>query len=456
MEVIAQAPQPTIKCYHSIYNGHASKLPYQDFTPESADVSGRNLLSYNFEKSIDNFDGSFSFTIKEDVENVTTPFMDKVMRLDIITISESGYQDKIDFIGVVTTVSIGGIASNLTKSVTVSGKSITWLLSFFNINADIKAVIFQNTKENNTLKVELLSKGGKDGISIKDIVKESIRIFEEKAFSPNAKVITNTIVGDIIKLWFGNDYIKASNEKFDFPISSNMFTDGRINVIDFIKKLLPSPVYEIFGKIENNMPKLVCREAPFDNTSSAFYSINPTHLTDFTLTRTCDEVYTAFMPYIEGSSMSPDFYMNLPMDNGTNEKGYTRATRNEKKVAIYGYQLLTCSFIGYNPDPDNPSKETINTDKLKELAEKLERWFSQLDDMYSGDLTIVNIPTEQKAGIGEWLKFAKGAFYVTSEKHSWNYGDNPMINYQVIRGGDYDGGVFKPLKKLSTVYREFE
>jgi hypothetical protein len=161
------------------------------------------------------------------------------------------------------------------------------------------------------------------------------------------------------------------------------------------------------------------------------------------------------MPYIEGSSQSPDFYMNLSTAEGVKEKGYNCALRSEEKSKLYGYQLLTCSFVGYNSNPAT-NEATVDYSKLRTLAEEMKKWFENLDEMYTGDLTIINIPSERNAKIGEWLSFANGLFYVVSEKHSWNYGDNPTINYQVIRGGNYTGGTFKPLRKLSSVYKELE
>ena len=462
MEVLSQAPQPIITCFHSIKDGKAVKEPYQYFTPTSADISGKNLQSYTFERSVENFGSSFSFTVREDVENYNTTFMDQVQPLDVIVISENGSEQKIDFIGVVTTVSIGSIASNLNKIVTVSGKGIEWLFQYYNINADIKGIIFSADAANNTLKTDLAKEDGKAGISIKDIVMASYKLFEgqitgsaNKKDSNNITKVTNVLVGDIIKLWYTGDFVSASDAEFAYPISSNLFSNGKINVIDYIKRLLPQPIYEVFGYIEpDGTPKLKVREAPFDNPKSD-YSINPTLLTDFTLTKSCEEVYTAFMPYVEGSSQSADFYMNKQAADGLTEKGYNSSLRNESKVAIYGYQLLTCSFVGYNQNPEN-NKPTMNDEKMKKLGEQLKRWFSDLDEMYSGDFTIVNITKNENAKIGEWISFAKGLFYIINESHSWTYGDNPMINYSVIRGGDYSTGSFKKLEKVSAAYREFE
>lgn len=457
MEVIAQAPQPIIKCYHSIVDGAAVKALYQEFTPNSSYTSGRNLQSYNFERSLDNFGGSFSFSVKEDVEYLKDPFMDKVQPLDIIVISENGSGTSIDFIGVVTTVSIGGIASNLNKVVTVSGKSIEWLFSYFNINCDIQITIFNNESANSTYLTDLAKKSGTEGITIKSITEACIKTFREqvtglKNNNSIESVISNFLIGDIIDLWFSADYLETSDDKFAYPISSNLFTTGKINIIDYLKQLIPSPIYEIFGTIDSNFnkPKLVVRKVPFDNPK-ATYIINPSHLTDYTLTKSCEEVYTAFLTYLEGTSLSPDFYMHLAAAKGT-LKGYNFAQPNRDKAKLYGYQLLTCSFVGYN---DNPSAQS-DEDTIAKLNQDLERWFSNLDEMYNGDFTIVNVTKEKHAKIGEWLSFAKGLYYVNSEKHSWNYGDNPMINYQVTRGGEYPMGQFKQVERLSAVYKEFE
>ena len=460
MEVVTQAPQPTIKCYHSVntYDSKqfATKRLYQEFTPTSLYTAGKNLQSYSFENSVNNFGGSFSFTIKEDIPGYiqTNAFMDEVQPLDIIVISETGDGQTIDFIGVVTKVSVGGISSNLTKSVTVSGRSIEWLFTYYNINTDMKACIFSNEAANNTFKVDLAKNDGQSGVSIKDIVIASFKMFESQTKEHNA--VSNTVIGEIIKLWYGDDYsqfIEASNDVFAYPISSNMFESGNINVIDYIKKLLPSPLYEIYGYIDiTNKPKLMVRLVPYDNPKSD-YRINPVQLTDFTLTKSCEEVYTAFMPYIEGSSMSPDFYMNVAKAEGITEKGYDYALSNQNKVNLFGYQLLTCSFVGYNADATNQS---IDKEKLKKLAENMKNWFGNLEEMYSGDFTIVNIPSPGNVRIGNWINFAEGLFYINTANHTWNYGDNPMINYQVSRGGRWINGNFKSLDKLSVVYREFE
>ena len=465
MEILSQAPQPTIKCYHSITDGKADNQLYQSFTPTSLDRAGRNLQSYSFENSIDNFGGSFSFTIKEDIPKnaLYTAFMDEVRPLDIIEISENGDGSRIDFIGVVTTISVGGISSNLNKTVTISGKSIEWLFTYYNINTDIKACIFQNDAANTSFKVDLAEKSGTEPMKIKDIVVASLKTFFEYANKVNETeesdgiLISNTLIGEIINKWYGsdfNDFVVTTDDVFLYPISSNLFDTGKINVIDYIRKLLPSPIYEVFGFIDDmNKPKLCARKVPFDDPKASF-DIKPVYLTDFTLTRNCEEVYTAFMPYIEGSSQSADFYMNLQSAMAGKENGYNAAISNQDKVKVYGYPLLTCSFVGYNLNPETGSEGVSNTE-MRKLADKMNQWFSKMDEMFNGDFTIVNIARNRTAKIGEWVGFLEGLYYVNSASHSWNYGDNPMINYRVGRGGIWNNGNFKAITNLSVVYREF-
>lgn len=475
MNVLVQNPQPIISCYSSIRDGEFNKNLYQIFSPSSNNVSGKNLQSYNFSRDLNDIAGSFSFTVVEDVNVIgyENLFMDKVKHLDVITISEQGNK-KIDFIGVVTTISVGGIASNLTKQVTVSGKSIFYLFQYLNIYADLKALAFENTSKNIELVLSLNQKKDNKtvGTSIKFIATTAYNEFI-RVLTDSGKNVSNVLVLSIIKSWLGesDSFIVVPNDEdnFTFPITSNMFSSGTINYIDFIRQLLPQPVYEIYGFIDDdNKPKLKIRTVPFSKKpftgeyNRDVVKINPTLITNFTLTKSCEEVYTAFLPYIEGSSMSPEFYMSLIGANNklTNEQ-YAQSISNPDKVKKYGFQVLMCNFVGFDP------MGKLNTEGLQKLTNNLKKWYSDIDEMLNGDLTIVNFIGKSESvnihwcTIGNWLYFSGGSFYIQAENHSWNYGDNPMINYSLIRGGEYikngDSDFnFKPLEKMSAFYKELE
>lgn len=490
MDVISQAPQPVIWCYQSVRENEFKPLSYQQFSPNSEFTTGKNLQSYNFSKDIENISGSFSFTVVEDIENIASDelFMDKVKPLDVITISEGG-DGIIDFIGVVTTISVGALSSNLTKQVTVSGKSIEYLFQYLNICLDLKAAFAVNNKKANIeIKLDLNNQNGQGAMSFQNIAENSYRLFKEQAGKYVG--ITNTLILEIIEYWYGSSFIEADSGNFLFPITSNMLEGSKVTFIDFLRKLLPTPVYEIFGYIDsNNHPKLRIRKAPFSNKPEAV-SINPALITNFTLTRSCEEMYTAFMPYIEGSSQSADFYMNLAIADGESITGYPITALNNEKIKMYGFQLLTVSFVGFT----NGSKAETGFDKgkLEELSAEIKDWYTNLDEMLTGDLTVVNyiknrrkpdglIESDKKntfkdllkkaagefkngeeeislvnAKVGNWLGFSGGSFYIQAENHSWNYGDNPMLNFTIGRGGDYKSGKFKPLKGMSAAYKELE
>ena len=74
---------------------------YQEFSTNSKDVSGKNLLSYNFQRSVNSFSGSFSISVKE--ENIYSsyveqkkPFLDMVNPFDVVTIQEDSNIDEDD------------------------------------------------------------------------------------------------------------------------------------------------------------------------------------------------------------------------------------------------------------------------------------------------------------------------------------------------------------------------
>jgi hypothetical protein len=406
--------------------------------------------------------------------------MDKVKPLDVITISEGG-DDKLDFIGVVTTISVGAMSTNLKKQVTVSGKSIEFLFQYLNISLDLKASIsFNNAAANTSIKVALSNGNGKTSMSIKDIAIKCYNNFKEQ--TGKYAGVSNTLIMKIIDNWYGSDasnFIDADEDNFLFPISSNMFEGDKVTFIDFLRKLLPQPVYEIFGYIDEfNNPKIRIRKVPF---GKEFYpvKINSALITNFTLTKSCEEMYTAFMPYIEGSSMSPDFYMNVKLAQGE-VLGYAKNGVNANKIKVYGFQLLSCSFVGYS----NKDEKGISKKALTDLTNEMKDWYTNLDEMLSGDLTVVNYLKNRKrssnlieskkseaetkiteeinfslagANIGNWLSFSGGSFYIQGESHNWSYGDNPTINFTLGRGGDYvNNKTFKPLEKMSAAYKELD
>lgn len=251
---------------------------------------------------------------------------------------------------------------------------------------------------------------------------------------------------------------------YNYPITSNPFTESAVKILDYVRNLLPNNVYEFFGTIKNGYPYLVIRENPFGTIEndkenySNFLALDigkiPANLiTDYTFTLSNEQVYTTFLSYLEGSSLSSEQYLIIT----AKQNGYETAIVDETKSRVYGYSLLRANFLGFQSDgqeSDNFNNNIIK--KFSELNKKLKLWYGRLDEMFTGDVTVVNVKKQKYAKIGEVIQLCGAYFYVTSENHSWRFGDSPRINYKLDRGGIYSTNNFSRIKGLSKQYAELD
>ena len=68
--------------------------------------------------------------------------------------------------------------------------------------------------------------------------------------------------------------------------------------------------------------------------------------------------------------------------------------------------------------------------------------YSKLDEMYSGNISLVRVAGYSIPQIGERIKLRQMEFYVEEEKHVWQYGRPITIRYSISRGGTYSNGKF--------------
>lgn len=453
---IYQSPQPKIEFYSSQKN--EGKL-YQTFSPISDNLSGKNLQSYSFEKSVDQRVGTWNITIKEDISG-NDLFIDKVELLDVVKIYENGTD--LDFIGIVNNITFSASGgNNVNKQISISGNSIEYLFDMYTISLDQTAMSFLlNEAQNIEIKTTLSDLTDNTGsVDVFSVVKTVWNSFNEVAGKYTD--ITATKIKDLIELYYGNDINNwlsvESGLNFKYQISTNMYNGDEVTVFGFIQNLLPEEVYEFYGFIENNSPKIRIRQKPFSFNvfkKLKWTKINPAWTIDYTFTRTNQEVYTAFLAYLEGSVLSADFYQKIT----ANSNGYSTAKSAKEKCKLYGYKPKFTSFVGYKtPETDTDTENKENSDLIDEFT-KLNtlmcEWWGNLDELYNGDITVVNVLKDEKPKIGEVAEFCNGQFYVTKEKHSWRYGQSMNVNYQIERGGDYTGVEFKKLSKISKAYKE--
>ncbi len=439
----------------SFYKGSDNSSAYRVFGINGIGTSGKNPLSVSWKRSVGEFSGQFNFTMKEDLtvaaasaDNLSKPFLDVVEPLDVVVIKHDSSPDtKPDFIGFVTDISFTASAGGLQKTISITGKSIEHLLELYCISMDATAMLFAGDGGN----VEAIQKNyvadmsaQGNSVAVKDMLKKVYESFDGVA--KRYPGISNTRLSQMIQTWMGSDFFDCgASLRFHYPISSNLFSNSTINYPDYVRNLLPQPLYEFHGIVQDGKPKVRCREVPFDGNEwkrLKSFTVVADILTGYSLARSNGEVYTVFIPYLEGSPIGMNFYQVQSTD-----KGYPHSCVAKDKLELYGYRPLNCNFVGFKTEG---TAESDMTETFRKLAERLMAWYSRLDEMYDVNLSMVLRKGHGIPELGGRVKFGDGEFYVTSVEYSWSYGASASIKCHGERGGKYQDGVFAtPLTGLS-------
>lgn len=439
---IVQSSHPQIKLYHIDENSC-----YYEFSATSENGSGKNLQNYSFQRSIKTITGSFSMTVKEspDIPD-SEKFLNKVKTFDVVEIYEN---ESLDFRGVITSVSYTADASSLSRNISIQGKSIMYLLESLNLNTELTAMVLtgegiQTEAEEITLRTET-NKGTE--VKIKEALTTIYNVFC-KVINNNKKLANSGLIA-YIKKWIGSDFINIpADMKFYLPLITSFFSRDIVTYPDYIRNFLDPNVYEMYEIIRDGKVYLRIRDCPFDSDDwsniTNQMTILSSSLVSYTISKSIDEVYTSFYANVEGSSLSPEYFLKAGDSSVT--------VTNEKKTAIYGYKPLRVTFTGYTT-----ASKVINSEKFQKLAARVSKWYDHMDEFYNGTITILNLKNQEKATIGGKLSFLDGEFYITGEDHQWSYGTSPKIIYHVERGGKYSAsGNFSELKNISRNIAELE
>lgn len=420
--------------------------------------SQTQLLSYSFSRSVNSLYGEFEIQIKDNDR-----LIDKLNPLDVVYIYEK--KDKVSFIGIIKTLSLGATAGAYNKSVYISGVSVGALFEMMNLSTDATSLSFfinspKNQEVTDTLTLILQNniKEGKQGLSFKEAFNTVYNKFVEVMTNKTYAKIAASGIYSIIKNIFGepSTFLKSDNLSFYYQIVKNLYDTNEINIYSYFKSLLPEEIYELYETIENGKPYLIARRHPFSKSDWQTLEKNkivldPALITDYTLSRSCENVYTSFFAMIEGSSLSTDFYKII----SSSESGNASFTYDLDKTKKYGYRPLISAFNEYaKPEITKAEKDYLNK-VFKDLSNELKDWYSKLDEMYTGDVTIIlNQNDKNTVSIGNLVQLCSGTFYVTQEKHNWNYESPITINYTLERGGNYINGTFSKLQNISARFSE--
>ena len=486
---------------------------YFSFSPENPNqyFSGANLQSYSFTHSIDDINGSFSITVKEDTRPLGVGeqyFMDQVKKLDVVEFIENG---SVEFYGIVRTISIGATAGAMNKVITISGISAAGLLNMFNISTDVASMSFLQNEGANKKITERISKlflqKAKDGVDVAEVFRivylAMFYIADGKTYNPDTKTwekaksaapFASFKTQRIFRFIFGvaHDDVSGTEtydtsryskpvefldckEKFKFQLTSNLFNQNEVNIVSYFKGFMPPPIYEMFHTFdENNSPKIVLREVPFSPTewtNLPIKEIDPSLITDYTLSNTDTNIFTTFYAYAAGAPGNPELYKKA---GATDKDGNPIMKVDGDLVDVYGFIPLDVNFIGWKPrDIKDDSIMTVASD----LSKKVKEYFKNLKDFWNGDVTFINMlenddlkitvhevdkegnvtekeGTKKKSKaprVGGRAKLCGLEFYITSATHTWRYGEPCKINLHLERGGKYyeDGTFIEPKYETS-------
>jgi hypothetical protein len=445
----------------------------------SADPQGgayAKLLGYTFSESVDDLDGAFSFTVENeevDKEGRKT-VLDLIPNRSIIKIYE-GDMERPVFVGIIRRPHIGMsmTSQGVKRTITFTGKSLISIVAEYAISLDIRipgvgiAIAKTNQLKSDLAGVRTISNFLTKTWDFFDSVSDEVNRLANGVATTEIKEIILTFLGEL------DEFITVSGKEVDiaYDIANVFLNQSNNTLVDIWRNLLPKPVYEIFSYCnkDDGKPKIMVRQVPFGDPDNSnydwrnlpIYRISPISLTAYELSRSDEEVYTFFVSYIIGSARDRNFYMAI------NQEGKTDGSViwDSDKVGIYGFRPLELNFNGYDRQGN-----TLNTENdrlsaaLKKINEKAKNWYSRLDDMYTGSITICTDFNEPETNprIGCRAKFLGGEFYINKADHTWNYGGTPTIKLTLSRGMMYDeNGKMRPaeegiIKNVGERLRELE
>lgn len=463
MFFLQQAPFPELKIYK--YNSKAKTVEWLLTLSNRKEAENHScLLSYSFSEDIDDLTGQFNFSIAGGNNTV----FDKIEPLNIVEIYEGNKQPL--FVGVISTKSLSCSMGNsgIRRNIQFSGKSITSLIADFQLILDSRFLANNiRTKDakrvNNDITLEL-NKMGAGGLSIQEFLEKTWSLYleytginkpaQDGGPAQGKAGLSNITVYNIITHFMGTSFFEVGKaETIPMPIANTFFNQSVNTVLQIWRCILAPPVYEIFSRVNvNGKPRVVVRETPFDSSAwlgLPIKTIDIGLLTDYTLHLSNNEIYTVYLAYLEGSQLNPDQYIIIDAEDAS-KQGESIMALDQDKFNKYGLKMCQVNFRGYtiiDKEKDNSVARTMS-----KYSKRLKKWFSPLDKMYMGSITIINNFSEKdKIRCGERVKFLGGEFYVKRVEHRWNYGDSPTISLQITRGGVYKNGVFSSaLKNLGV------
>ena len=481
MQLIHQKPCPRINIYSPDSKASYGAKATPKLTFDISNIS--SLQSYSFSLSTDDISGSFNLVFFPDNAKTTTAageakteaLFDKIGLLDIVQVYEdypalnilNGVDAAIGtsegeacpvFTGIIRSKKYAatGSESGVMRRLSVSGTAITGLVSQFRLSMDVTAQAVTKIGEASSEINANLVNANKASAKIKDVIAnvwtEFLRLSETYG--------TPTIAGYIGK-WLGDaaTFFDVEDMEIGYPLAALFASEATEDFFSIVEKILPAPYYEksAYTDDDGNM-KIRLRRCPFD--AYDWIRLDATEIPkalvkSFDVAMTDNEVYTVFLAYLEGSSISEREYLVTAI-NDAKSNNYLYV--DEDKFGKYGYRPLFIHCRGYNPPSgadERSEAEQAVSDYVQTATSSIKSWHSNLDEMLAGSITLALAYRNETSRImpGDRVRFLGNEFYVDGISHSWTYNGGGEINLSVSRGGVYNGGEWSKGEGLTAYAR---
>ena len=448
----------------------------------TADLRGgayTKILAYSFSEAVDDLSGSFGFTVEdEEADRYGRTVFDLIPVRSVVRIYEGkgkGARRPV-FVGIIRRRHLGMSMSSqgVKRTVTFNGKSVISAIAEFTVSLDQRIPTVQDAmSRSKDLTVEFAGLGGPP--SIKEFMVMTWNHFLRT--SEYAGIATTGLTG-VIRNFIGDSpetfiNVLGVEQRMRYNVAMTFYNAANNVIADTWRNILPERVYEFFSRVENGEPRIVARKVPFGDPNGSggagsfddwrdlpAYAISPVSLTEYTLEQSDEEVYTAFASHVIGSARDRMFYISA---NQTMSDSLVRHSREKQR--LYGFRPLELSFNGYarRGNAGNAEIEPL-TRAISDLNDMAYYWYSRLDEMYSGTVTVCNDfnspETNPRAGCR--AVFMGGEFYINRVEHAWFYGGTPTVKLTLSRGMVYDeNGMMREgadgvLKNVGRRFRELE
>jgi hypothetical protein len=415
--------------------------------PQNYNAISDGLLSYSYNEIRQNIDSTFTLSITPEQDANGLTWIDKIASFDLVFIEEFG---KIRYCGLVRGVRY---ASRMgpegpERSITVEGSDLGEALKIFRLTLDIKLFINSPAEIKDLQeKSEFISKGD---ASLEGAINFYYNSFKKITMERGER--RQSVLLPLIEKYISVEVDK--NCKTPLPIVQSMYQMGVNTLYDILRKIIPEPMYELFGRWDAAKGKYVitARQCPFsagDWKALPIYAIKPIILKEYTIGASDSDVYTVYY----GVAPSFGYTNNLVMVVDNLHKNIVVDEELWKK---YGYRPLSVelSFLKRSDIQPNDIESA-----LTETANLLHEWHRHNERFLSGVISVISYEDDamKYPSIGGRLAMLGGEFYIDQIQRRWTYGQSPTSEINVSRGGVYDNGAYSgSINGLGKRMKEFE